>query len=354
VATYETEEQQVEELKKWWNENGKSVVAGVMIGFALLAGWRWWQSYTEQQAQIASSFYEQVLSSIETEDLEKARGFAGKLLSDHGSSPYAILTALNLAQQDLKQGDIDAAHARLQWAIDQNSRLTELTHLARLRKARLFLSQNKLTEANALVKNVDIGQFQGAYAEIRGDIATAEGQLEIARTAYDEALASEQLATQHQEWVQIKRDDLGPKQEDRIEANWPLSDSGNPSTLQNDSLTISESESTIPSATSDEAVTNAESETLSTHDKQTEAKTPLSDSGNPNTTQTNALPVSKSEPENSNKIPSHFFDSLKISDFAPATTKNDDDHQIIESTGETPSTTQTNTLTITDKPVSQD
>lgn len=399
ATTYETEEQQVEELKKWWKENGKSVVAGIMIGFALLAGWRWWQNYTEQQAQIASGFYEQVLSSIEKEELEKARGFAGKLLSDHGSSPYAVLTALNLAHQDIKQDDIESAHARLQWAIDQNSGLTELTHIARLRKARLFLSQAKLAEAKSLVESVETKKFQGAYADIRGDIAIAEGQLEVARTAYDEALASEQLSTQHQKWVQIKRDDLGSPKEERLEANSPLSDSGNPSTTQEDSFAISESEATpvddsvtpaeskpvTPSATSDDELeTSAEVEpekpSIPSDDDsgvsvEPEPETPSSisdDSGvstepkpttpnptsddksmpsveselaTPSTTSDDSVTNIESEPATSGALPADFFNSLKLSDFA-ATPSTTDAHKIIESTGETPSTTQQNTLTI--------
>ncbi|MDM8569979.1 tetratricopeptide repeat protein, partial [Thiotrichales bacterium HSG1] len=83
MATYETEEEQVEALKKWWKENGLSVVGGVAIGFALLFGWRWWQAYTEHQSQIASDTYEHILLSLEQKQLEQAHGTASKLLAEH-------------------------------------------------------------------------------------------------------------------------------------------------------------------------------------------------------------------------------------------------------------------------------
>ena len=31
-----TEEEQVEQIKKWWNSNGKQIIAGAVIGLALL------------------------------------------------------------------------------------------------------------------------------------------------------------------------------------------------------------------------------------------------------------------------------------------------------------------------------
>ncbi|MDH5355953.1 MAG: tetratricopeptide repeat protein, partial [Gammaproteobacteria bacterium] len=35
----ETDEEQVEKLKKWWQENGRSVIAGIIIGVGGLFGY---------------------------------------------------------------------------------------------------------------------------------------------------------------------------------------------------------------------------------------------------------------------------------------------------------------------------
>ncbi|MEN8220466.1 MAG: tetratricopeptide repeat protein, partial [Pseudomonadota bacterium] len=218
MTIYETEEEQLEAIKKWWKENGISVIGGIVIGLGLLAGWRWWHFYTDQQAQIASGIYNQVLFALEKEEIPQAEQAAGKLLSEHSGSPYAVLAALNLARQDLEKGDIDSSHARLQWVID-NSRLPELAHIARLRKARLFLSQEKVAETNSLIGGIDEATFRGAYAEIRGDIAMAQGKIDDARNAYTEAVGHMDLSSQHREWVQMKLDDLGLKKEKRIEAS---------------------------------------------------------------------------------------------------------------------------------------
>ncbi len=294
MATYETEEEQIEAIKKWWKENGISVVTGVVLGLTLLGGWRWWQTYTDQQGQLASSIYDQVLFSLENKQIKQAHDLTGQLLSDYSDSPYAMLAALNIARQDLDEGDIKSSHARLQWVIDRNGGLSELTHIARLRKARLFLSQDKFVEAKALIDGVKDDKFKGVYAELRGDIAVAQGQIDVARVAYTEALESQDLSFQHQKWVQIKLDDLGQKV--RIEASAPLSVIGHSSTTQETVLKeVPIEKSTTASATGNSSTTQ---ETV-LKEVPIENSTPASATGNSSTTQETVLkevPIEKSTP----------------------------------------------------------
>lgn len=244
MAAYESEQEQIEALVKWWKENGTAVVAGFLIGLGLLIAWRWWQIYTTQQAQLASVTYDQVLYALEKGEPEKARQTVQMLLSKHSNSPYAVLAVLNLARQDLKQGDIETSHARLEWVIEQNHSVPELTHVARLRKAKLFLAQHKIAEAKKLLANVTTQpDFAAAYAELKGDIAVAEKQIEVARQAYTQALASEDLAPKYREWLQLKLDDLGTSKADKVESQTPLSALATPSTAQ------TETQLTVPAET---------------------------------------------------------------------------------------------------------
>jgi len=302
---FETEEQQVEALKKWWKENGISVVAGVVLGLSLLMGWRWWQTYSEQQAHLASGLYEQVQLFLTSDQTDKAVGFAEKLLSEHSGSTYAVLAVLNLARLDLEKEDIDSSHVRLQWILDQNGSLSELTHIARLRKARLYLSEEKLAKASRLIEGVDVGEFKGAYAELRGDIAVAEARTDAARTAYTEALEGDELSGKHREWVQIKLDDLGVKQVARIDDSLPLSVAGNPSTVQENVITDNNNDKSVgdesmplsvagnPSTVQENVITD------NNNDKSVgDESLPLSVAGNPSTVQENVI----TDNENDNSV----------------------------------------------------
>jgi predicted negative regulator of RcsB-dependent stress response len=42
VTPYETDDEKVEAIKKWWKDNGISVATGVVIGLAVVFGWRAW------------------------------------------------------------------------------------------------------------------------------------------------------------------------------------------------------------------------------------------------------------------------------------------------------------------------
>lgn len=249
VAVYESEQEQLEEIKKWWKENGYSVLTGVALGLAILFGWRRWEAYTNSQAENASAFYEQVLMNLEQNQGDQARQVANGLLSEQSNSPYASLAQLNLAAQDLKEGNLDSSHARLQWVMERNA-LPQMTHLARLRRVKLFLSQGKIDEAKKLMDSVaDKGRFKASYTVLQGDIAMAQGQLEVARTAYTEALQSDTLAggeglfsKDEKNLVQMKLDNLGATKETRIETRLPVSlppDAlGTPSTAKQNVLTV--------------------------------------------------------------------------------------------------------------------
>ena len=223
MAAYDSEQDQIEEIKKWWKENGSSVIIGVLLGFILLFGWRGWEYYTSQRAELASSLYESILFALEQGQADKARGAANTLLSEYSKSPYATLAQLNLAAQDLKENNLNSSHARLQWIIDQNT-LPQLTHIARLRKAKLFLSEAKREEAKKLLSQVpNEGAFKSGYMELKGDLALAEGQVNEARKAYVEVLAqsADLLSSEQRNVVQTKLDNLG--MESRIEAPIPVS-----------------------------------------------------------------------------------------------------------------------------------
>ena len=54
MSTYQTDEEQVEAIKRWWKENGKSVIGGIVLRFAVIGGWQGWQGYQRNQGEAAS------------------------------------------------------------------------------------------------------------------------------------------------------------------------------------------------------------------------------------------------------------------------------------------------------------
>ncbi|RLJ15828.1 hypothetical protein DJ030_18375 [bacterium endosymbiont of Escarpia laminata] len=203
MSVYQTEEEQVEVLKKWWQENGKSVVAGVVIGLGAVFGWQSWGEYKERVGGDASVAFNQMITAVESGDSDSASKQAELLRLEYESSNYAVFAALAQARIKLEAGDSPAARSQLEWAID-NASEPGLKQIAQLRLARVLLSEGDLDGAAAQAK-VDSGAYAGEFAVLRGDIALARQDNNSARDAYSLALAS---GVGNSALVQMKLDDL--------------------------------------------------------------------------------------------------------------------------------------------------
>lgn len=209
MAEHITEEQQVEAIKTWWKENGVAVIAGLVIGFAALFGWRYYNDYKDAQAAAASSLYESVQQKISLGQVDDARLQAEKIISEYPRTPYATMAALAAAKQAFAGNNTDAARKHLQWVLD-NSRQQQFLHNARLQLLALMLNAGEYDAALSLLATVKAGGYAAAYEEMRGDLLLAKGDRSAAHDAYNSALQAEGLGTQQRQVVQAKFDDTTP------------------------------------------------------------------------------------------------------------------------------------------------
>ncbi len=190
MADYETDDEKVEAIKKWWKENGMSVVAGVAIGLAAVFGWRAWVEHRELVGQQASAAFEQLMASAEGEDSAAALAQADAIRAGFGGSAYASLADLMVARVKLKAGDAAGAVAALEQVMTQAPD-PALARIAALRLARILLDKGDLDRAAAIAAQyADTGSFSGDFAAIQGDIAASQGRVAEARTAYERAIAA--------------------------------------------------------------------------------------------------------------------------------------------------------------------
>lgn len=210
MAEYDTEEEQVKALKDWWKENGRSVIAGVVIGVAGLVGWKGWNTYQEQQSLAASDRYHAMRASIMAQNLEVVVQQAGELKDNYGTTPYASLGALLLAKAKAEQGDEAAIVENLQWVIE-NGKQETLQSIAKLRLARVYIGQNALDKAQQLLEQPFAQAYQSLLAEIRGDLLASQGDIAAARTAYDQAITA--AGAEDIDYLRMKRDNLGSTSE---------------------------------------------------------------------------------------------------------------------------------------------
>jgi len=207
VEVYETEQEQIEAIKKWWKQNGKAVITGLILGLACLVGWQQWQASTQTARETASLEYSILLNELQAESYDAVRERASRILSLYGGTPYAAMAAMAAAKVNVETGELSAARTHLQLVID-TSKQEELVYVARARLARLMIDDGQASAAITLLKGVAAPAFDALYQEIIGDAYVAQDDSEQARAAYSAALASLDEG-EDSSILQMKLDELG-------------------------------------------------------------------------------------------------------------------------------------------------
>lgn len=209
MSVYTTEEEQIEAIKAWWKSNGKAVVAGLVLGLAILAGGKLWMNHQRSVSTAASGEYSELMAALNQGKNDQVLQHGAIIVDQYAGTSYAALASLAMAKVEFDQGSLDAAKNHLQWVID-HARQQDLKHVARLRIAKVLTAQGKDDDALALLNSVDPGTFKPAYRELEGDIYVKQGKKDLARSAYESALAAMPQGVD-QKYLRMKVDDLGAK-----------------------------------------------------------------------------------------------------------------------------------------------
>ena len=67
MADHMQDEADLEALKRWWDENGKGIVAAVVCVLGTV-GWQQYQGFTASQAEVVSDLYATMLAIQLEED----------------------------------------------------------------------------------------------------------------------------------------------------------------------------------------------------------------------------------------------------------------------------------------------
>ena len=205
MAIHDTEEEQVEALKAWWKENGKSMITGSILGAVLIVGWDFWQKHQNEEATEASTLYQQVLESSETDKPEASEKSSTELIQQFPSSHYAKYAKLMQAKLKVKAGDIAGAKEILQALLQQKDE--KIQNVARIRLVRLMLASKEYEKGLQVISEADPSKtesFSGIYDELTGDLYVALNRTSEARTSYQKAIRTSKGTP----LLQMKLDDI--------------------------------------------------------------------------------------------------------------------------------------------------
>ena len=115
---------------------------------------------------LASEIYQKIQLEFDGGDINR---YVSKLKTEHSSSPYAGRASLILAQSHTKNNNFDDALLELDWVIN-NSPEQSIKSLALYSKAKLYLMQNDLDQAENSANLINSKGYEGLKNILLGDI----------------------------------------------------------------------------------------------------------------------------------------------------------------------------------------
>src|SRR6185436_10357708 len=203
------EQEQLAQLKSWWETYGNAIIVALILGAVVFSGWQGWRFWQDRQAAEASNQFEALTKALQGTDAKAVRDASGELLEKYSGTLYASMGALSSAKYFFDKNDLKAAKAQLQWVID-NTKSDEFRDIARLRLANILLDEKAFDEALKLLEAKHAEPFEAQYAAFRGDVLSAKGQAADAKSAYRYALEKvDKRNTSLRDSIQMRLDALG-------------------------------------------------------------------------------------------------------------------------------------------------
>ena len=202
------EQEQLAELKHFWNQWGNLITWVLILVFGSIAAWNGWNYWQREQAIKASVLYDEVDKAAQAGDADMAQRAFEDAKERYPRTAYAAQAGLLAAKVLADKGKADAARAALSW-VSENASEAEYSAIARLRLAGLLLDQKAYDEALKLLSAGMPKEFEALAADRRGDIYMAQGKKAEAQAEYEKAYKGLPATVDYRLLVEAKLTALG-------------------------------------------------------------------------------------------------------------------------------------------------
>ena len=182
------EEQEINQLKDWWKENGKTIIVAFILGVGGMFGWRYWQAHQAEQIAQASAQYDALIYSAQQDEQAKKANIE-QFVQANSKTAYAVFALLDEAKKATEKQDFAVAEANLNQALTQ-SQDEVLTSIVALRLSAVQFQLGQLDNALTTLNQVKGESFNARKAILTGDIQVAKGDKVAAKNSFEQAQQS--------------------------------------------------------------------------------------------------------------------------------------------------------------------
>ncbi|OOF89225.1 hypothetical protein BKG94_01115 [Rodentibacter ratti] len=180
------EEQEINQLKEWWKENGKTIIVAFILGVGGMFGWRYWQTYQANQIAEASAGYDALIYAAE-QDSTAQKAKLAEFVQANSKTSYAVFALFDEAKNAVEKQDFAGAEVALQQVLTQ-SQDELLTSLSALRLSSVQFQLGQLDNALSTLEKVKSAGFNARKTLLAGDIQLAKGDVAAAKNSFEQVL----------------------------------------------------------------------------------------------------------------------------------------------------------------------
>ena len=182
------EEQEINQLKDWWKENGKTIIVAFILGVGGMFGWRYWQAHQAEQIAQASAQYDALIYSAQ-QDKQAKKANIEQFVQANSKTAYAVFALLDEAKKATEKQDFAAAEVNLNQALTQ-SQDEVLTSIVALRLSAVQFQLGQLDNALTTLNQVKGESFNARKSILTGDIQVDKGDKVAAKNSFQQAQQS--------------------------------------------------------------------------------------------------------------------------------------------------------------------
>ena len=207
------EQEQLDELKHFWQRWGDLITWVLIAVLATYAAWMGWQSWSTKQAAQSATMYDTVERAAQSGDMAMLDRSVADIKDKFASTTYAhqaVLLAARVYQDKERSAD---AKAQLSWVIDKAGD-PGYQALARLRLAALLIEDKAFDEARQQLSAKVPASFEPLMADRLGDIDMLQNKPAEAVLQYQKAWKGFEPNAEYRRLVAVKLAALGADPED--------------------------------------------------------------------------------------------------------------------------------------------
>ncbi len=206
MEEYYNADDQAQAVKSWLKKYALSIIIGLVLGIALFYSIQFFMGKRVVASEKAANAYVALLNLTSDANNPQITVVANDIVKNYPKTPYASMAQFFAAQIAVNAGQYDKADSPLEWVID-HSKVDSFRQIARIRLARVLLEQQKISDAEAVLKKVDDKTYAPLIETIQGDIFLAQKQYGQAKNAYESASKGASQFSGLQRMLQMKLSD---------------------------------------------------------------------------------------------------------------------------------------------------